>query len=271
MPGDGDPGDGQDAERSRTERQPALGDLEDEPLVEAVGDQAAVRGQDQHGQELQGGGDADGDARAAGQLEHQPVLGHPLHPGADVGDEGSGDVDPVVAEPKSREHAAGARLSGGLRVGRVSPSIGRATSTLTLRFILPSTGMARRSSSRSPGSSSVRRTASHSSRRRRLASSRARPSSVSPTRLWRPSRGSGVRVRRPLASRAFTRRVTVGGRTFSSAASSPMVRSPRRSRIPMAEDWLAVSSTDSSRICRRRRPSRRIDRTQRGGQLRRCS
>jgi hypothetical protein len=60
VPGDGHAGDGQHAEDGGAEREPGLGDLEDEALVEAVGDQPAVRGQQQHGQELQPGGDAHG-------------------------------------------------------------------------------------------------------------------------------------------------------------------------------------------------------------------
>ena len=76
VPGDGRASDRQDAERGRAERQPALGELENQTLVEPVGDEAAVRRQGQHGQELQGRGDADGDARTAGQLQDQPVLGH---------------------------------------------------------------------------------------------------------------------------------------------------------------------------------------------------
>ena len=43
---------------------------------------------------------------AAGQLEHQPVLGDPLHPGADVGDEGAGHVDAEVGDGEGGEHAA---------------------------------------------------------------------------------------------------------------------------------------------------------------------
>ncbi len=31
--------------------------------------------------------DADREARAAGKLEHQPVLRYALHPGTDIGDE----------------------------------------------------------------------------------------------------------------------------------------------------------------------------------------
>jgi hypothetical protein len=54
----------------RAEQQPAL--------VVAVGQHPAVEAEQQHRQELQAGGDAERDARAAGQVEHQPVLGDPL-------------------------------------------------------------------------------------------------------------------------------------------------------------------------------------------------
>ena len=84
-----------------------LGELQDQALVEPVGDQAAVGRQQQHRQELQAGGDAHGEPRAAGQLEHEPVLRDPLHPGADVGDEG----------PAGRSGSCGCRVRRTCRRG----------------------------------------------------------------------------------------------------------------------------------------------------------
>jgi hypothetical protein len=109
--GSGDAGDSKQPEGHGTQRQPQLGDLENAALVEPVGDQTAVRAEQQHGQELQARGNADGKSRPAGQLQNQPVLGHPLHPGADVGDEGAGEIDPVVTTAQRGEHAAAARRS----------------------------------------------------------------------------------------------------------------------------------------------------------------
>ncbi len=49
---------------------------------------------------------ADGGSVVVGELgEHQPVLGRPLHPGADVGDEGAGDPDPIVEASQGPEDA----------------------------------------------------------------------------------------------------------------------------------------------------------------------
>ena len=50
-------------------------------LGQGVGGEAAEQAQDHHRQELGGRHEAQRD-RVVGQLEHQPVLGHGLHPGA---------------------------------------------------------------------------------------------------------------------------------------------------------------------------------------------
>jgi hypothetical protein len=43
-----------------------------------------------------------------GQLgEHQPFPGRPLHPGADVGDKGAGDPDPIVDPSRGPKDTAG--------------------------------------------------------------------------------------------------------------------------------------------------------------------
>ena len=106
VPGLGDAGDREQSEDGRAQGHPALGDPQDAALVEAVGDEPAVRRQQQHRQELQPGGHADGQGRAVRQLEDQPVLGHALHPRADVGDEGAREVDAVVRLAERGEHAA---------------------------------------------------------------------------------------------------------------------------------------------------------------------
>ena len=197
-------GHGQQAEDERTQGQPGLGDQQDPALVEPVRDQAAVRAEQQHRQELQARRDADRERRPAGQLEHEPVLGHPLHPGADVGDEGAAEVDPVVAVDQGREHPA----PGGS--GGVLPGFNTATRWSRLRWnrlgargvdlqahgrlTLSKITTAWRSTSRSAALSRPMRTVSHSSRRRRLAKITSRPAGVSVTRHCRPSRGSGRRA-----------------------------------------------------------------------------
>ena len=52
-----------------------------------------------------------------GQLEHQPVLGNPIHPGADLADHVAGEEQAVVADPQRPEGSAtdGRRLR---RIGR---------------------------------------------------------------------------------------------------------------------------------------------------------
>ena len=164
--------------------QPELGQLEHGTLGEPVRDQPADRGQQQHRQELQRGRDADRDTGAVGQLQHEPVLGDPLHPGADVRDERAGHPDPVVANRQRGEHPR-TRLSGGRAPGgssrshrsrrrwsrrprpRRSGSVGSRGSRVA-HPIEDQNGS--RSTSRSLLSSCSICSASHSSRRRRLAS-----------------------------------------------------------------------------------------------------
>jgi hypothetical protein len=67
-----------------------LGDQQDLPLREAVRDHPAVQAQQEGGEELQRGGDADGGG-AAGDGEHQPVLGDALDPAAGRADQQSAD------------------------------------------------------------------------------------------------------------------------------------------------------------------------------------
>jgi len=70
-----------------------------------------VRREQQHGQELEAGGDAERRAAAAGELEDQPVLGDALHPGAGVRDDAARGVEPVVAVAEGAEGGAH-RFSG---------------------------------------------------------------------------------------------------------------------------------------------------------------
>ena len=161
----------QQAECGSAERKPRLSHLENLLLVESVCDEAAVRGKQQHRQELQARCDADREARTARKLEYQPVLRDALHPGTDIGDERPCQVPAVVGLDQRPEHATSwmphrwcsrgdaIRLRAGLGVD-AHPW-----------FSFSKTPTARRKTSRSAGSNPSIRTASHWSRRRRFASS----------------------------------------------------------------------------------------------------
>ena len=84
-------------EDRRRDRHPGLGDDQQLALVEAVGERAAERAEEEDARELQGGGEADGEA-GAGQGEDEPELGDDLHPVAGQGDDLPGEVEAVVAE-----------------------------------------------------------------------------------------------------------------------------------------------------------------------------
>ena len=75
-------------------------------LVGAVGDQAGPRPDEQHGAELGGGEDAEGDA-AVGELQDEQRLGDERQPVADLGDELAGEEEPEVAELQRPEGVAG--------------------------------------------------------------------------------------------------------------------------------------------------------------------
>ena len=97
----------------------ALGEDEEPALVDPVGDEAGVGGEQEHGEELQGRGQAGGGGGVVGEdAQHQPVLGHALHPGPGVGNEGGEEPDPVVVESQGGEDAA-AGFACGSRAGHV--------------------------------------------------------------------------------------------------------------------------------------------------------
>jgi len=95
------------AERQRARAQSDLDDQQDAALVVAVGEHAAPQRQHQHRRELQGRGDPECHRAAARELEHEPVLGHPLHPGAGERDDLAGREEPVVAAAQGGEHPRG--------------------------------------------------------------------------------------------------------------------------------------------------------------------
>ena len=82
-----------------------LAQHEDLPLRETVRHHAGPRAEEQGRQELQGHGDADG-GDGTGELEHQPVLGDPLHPERNHGDEVPDREDAEVADLQRNEGVA---------------------------------------------------------------------------------------------------------------------------------------------------------------------
>jgi hypothetical protein len=99
-------GDGQEPQDQGETAHGRLGGDEELALVETVGGDAGPGQQQELRSELQGHDQADRRSVVIGQLsEHQPVLAGPLHPGADVGDEGAGGPDPIVEASQGPEDA----------------------------------------------------------------------------------------------------------------------------------------------------------------------
>ena len=94
-----------------------LSDEQHPAFVEAVGHQAANGAKEEHRSELQGRCDAQIEG-AVGELQHQPVLGHRLHPGTTLGDGLAEKPEAVVARPQGAKHAP---QEGGDRASRLSP------------------------------------------------------------------------------------------------------------------------------------------------------
>ena len=123
------------------------------------------------GRNCRPGGDAEGGAGVAGQQQDQPVLGDALHPGADVGHEAAGGVQPVVAVREGAERRAQACS---------------VAQPLEDRGGLAQQRRARRGSARAAAGPARRRGGGG---RRRAAPG---PSSVRSTTTWRPSVGCGA-------------------------------------------------------------------------------
>src|ERR1700733_31969 len=78
-----------------------------------VGGEAGPGQQKQLRSELQRHDQADGRGVVMGQLGGpQPVLGRPLHPCADMGDEGAGDPDPIIEASQRPEDTRNGSLHG---------------------------------------------------------------------------------------------------------------------------------------------------------------
>src|SRR5205807_4724922 len=129
---------------------------------DAIGDDASVRPAEEHRQELEGGHGAEEEA-VVGQLQDEPSLRHPLHPGAGHGDELPGEVQAVVPDSKRPEGPGGDGAWAH-----------RASSTNRSR-----TGRARSSAARSSGLSRDRRFSRYAVFLDRAASTNLWPSGVS--------------------------------------------------------------------------------------------
>ena len=125
-------GDGQQAERQRLHSHRRLQHNHQVPLVDAVGDHAAVGAEHQHRQRLEGDDDPERGARVR-QVEHEIALRGHLHPGADEGDRLTADVAAVIGDGESCEgDASGADHSGhGRRSCNCSASISSAGSAFS--------------------------------------------------------------------------------------------------------------------------------------------
>ena len=96
-----------DGQQGRDDAQRRLGDHEELALVDAVGDHPGVRAEQQRRQELERGRGPRGRGRVVREdAQHEPVLGHALHPRAGVGDQSREEPDAVVVELQRLEGAA---------------------------------------------------------------------------------------------------------------------------------------------------------------------
>jgi len=65
-------------------------------LEEAINHNPHERREQQHRQELQTNHDTERDTTVPKQLQHEPILNHPLHPGSNVRNEPTNDIKPIV-------------------------------------------------------------------------------------------------------------------------------------------------------------------------------
>ena len=198
----GDAGDGEDAEHRGGRRHDDLRHHHHRALGEAIGDHAGDRREQQDRQELQPGRQAEG-AGAAGEGEHEPVLGDALHPRA------------RCWRPASRRRTAGSCGSAARRTW-TSRFAGHAVEKWRDRA--QQVDVRRVEVGEVQGQPGVAAPA--------VLVEHCPGLSVRPTTTWRPSVSWAARVTRPASWRQLTVRVIDGGLTFSIAASSPMVRLP---------------------------------------------
>ena len=105
------PGEHEHSQHGGEHRHRGLSRQQHEPFRATVRDETTDQSEQQSGQGLQRGGDADG-CGAAGESEDQPVLGDALHPTARVGQRLAEGEQSVVADAEGSE---GGRVGGGDR------------------------------------------------------------------------------------------------------------------------------------------------------------
>jgi len=94
----------QQPEDERLEETDGLADEQEVALGPAVGEHAADQGEDEDGDVLEGSDGAERERRAR-EVEHEPGLAQPLHPGAALGDELAREEEAVVARAQRDERA----------------------------------------------------------------------------------------------------------------------------------------------------------------------
>ncbi len=96
--------DHQDAQPRAQQRHGGLGQHQEPLAVETIGDQSGHGCQEELRAQLQGHRDPHRPGIVRRQVgEHQPVLGGALHPGANVGNKGADEPDPVVQDVQGFE------------------------------------------------------------------------------------------------------------------------------------------------------------------------
>ena len=167
-----DPLEDQDADHDADHQQQRLGDHEQTPAVEPVGDPAGRAHEQQRRSELQRHRDAHRGGVVVGELgEHDPAERRRLHPRADVRHERADEPDPVVEDREGAEHRAH-RAATASMISAASASRWRCC-----------------------GVSAASASSSQASRRRTVSSTTSRPASVSEMLTLRRSSMSGVRAR----------------------------------------------------------------------------
>src|SRR5690606_12406216 len=192
-------------------------------LVGTVRDHTGPGAEEEHGAELRGGEQPEGEA-AVGQLQHQQRLGDHVEPGADLRDALPDEEQPEVAVPQ--------RFEGG--AGEVLEPRHALTSSTARRDSVPGSPLTSSSSTSSAASSAARR--SGTTEESRFASqavfcaldaaSSSSPSRVVTTRQIRRSCSSTIRSTSPRPSRRSTTLVTDGGAMPSCSASAPSATGP---------------------------------------------
>jgi hypothetical protein len=104
-------GEGEDSQRPGQHRGHALAQNQDLPLGEPVSHHPTPGSQQQGRQELQCHRDAHS-CDGTGQFQHHPILGNPLHPECDHGNEVAGGENPEVGHFQGDERVPPRKVFG---------------------------------------------------------------------------------------------------------------------------------------------------------------